>query len=109
MNKIPTYGSTALFSNKTNPQKVKIYFVSFRRYLEDRIELEETSDDYNLFGNKIEISVSDAVLLPNVVIKEYENNLFVFFATTSSVHQLVLKHPNHQKYVSSFSVGAMFF
>ena len=77
-------------------------FFSSRRYQENRIILEETSDDYNLFGNKIEISVSDAVLLPNVVIQEYENNLFVFFATTFSVHQLVLKHPNHQKYVSIF-------
>jgi len=79
----------------------------FRRYYDNIIELEENSEDYNLYGNKVQITVANEILLPNVVIKEQNENVFIFLATTTSVHQLTLTHPNHQKYVSTLNLAVI--
>ena len=61
--------------------------------------MEETSEDYNLYGNKLQITVDDEILLPNVVVVENNEVVYIFIATTRSIHQLTFQHPNHQKYV----------
>lgn len=65
---------------------------------ENVVELYESSLDFNLFGNKLVISIPGEIILPNVVINESEQSLCLFIATTKTVFQLSLVHPNHGKY-----------
>lgn len=76
----------------------------FRKIIDNVIDLEEISQNFNLYGNKLQVTIADEVVLPNVVIFETDDEIFVFIATTRSIHQLIFAHPTHQKYVSIYTL-----
>lgn len=66
-----------------------------RRYYDLRLELLEVSLDTSLAYNALRLDMSDAgPLVPEVCIQELgQNHVAVMFATATTVHRLVLPHP----------------
>lgn len=91
-------------SHNNNCQCVGSYMINnyfyTRKIIDNVVELEESSQNFNLYGNKLQVAISDEVILPNLIIHESDDKIFIFIATTRSIHQLIFAHPTHQKYVS---------
>ena len=69
--------------------------IPLRRYYDLKLELLEVSLDTNLAFNTLRLDLTDAgPLLPEVYIQELgQSEVVVMFATATTVHRLVLPHP----------------
>nr|CAD7266209.1 unnamed protein product [Timema shepardi] len=65
-----------------------------RRISQDVLELVEHSLDLNLSGNTVRYKFQDTHILEGITIHETFNNVVILIATVSSVHRLLLPHPN---------------
>ena len=84
------YRDSALLSSTTCRNRVILW-----RYYDLRLELLEVSLDTSLAYNALRLDMSDAgPLVPEVCIQELgQNHVAVMFATATTVHRLVLPHP----------------
>ncbi|XP_077978944.1 nuclear pore complex protein Nup160 homolog [Glandiceps talaboti] len=78
---------------------IKINTPSSNRFIywhtkQDAVELVELSLDHNLSGNAVRLQFPDSPALPGVSIHETRSNVIILLTTVSSVHRLVLPHPN---------------
>ena len=66
-----------------------------RRYYDLKLELLEVSLDISLACNALRLDMADAgPLVPEVCVQELgQNHVVVMFATATTVHRLVLPHP----------------
>nr|CAD7452803.1 unnamed protein product [Timema tahoe] len=64
------------------------------RISQDVLELVEHSLDLNLSGNTVRYKFQDTHILEGITIHETFNNVVILIATVSSVHRLLLPHPN---------------
>ena len=70
-------------------------FMLRRRYYDLKLELLEVSLDISLACNALRLDMADAgPLVPEVCVQELgQNHVVVMFATATTVHRLVLPHP----------------
>ena len=67
----------------------------FRRYYDLKLELLEVSLDTSLAHHAVRLDLTDAgPLVPEVCIQELgQSDVAIMFATTTTVHRLLLPHP----------------
>ncbi|KAA0724099.1 Nuclear pore complex protein [Triplophysa tibetana] len=79
----------------------KLLSVTSNRYIHwstsgDTVQFVEQSLDTNLLNNAVRLRIPHCPLLPGGVhIQETLNNILILFATSQTVHRLVLPHPMH--------------
>ncbi|CAG7728027.1 unnamed protein product [Allacma fusca] len=81
-----TYKSS---SSGSNLQNRTIYW----RTLNDKLEMIETSLDYNLQDNQVRITFQDSPIVGPITIQETESHLIMLVATVTTVNRIIFNHP----------------